>query len=174
MRNNLGVPKLPLHKQEAPYDLWEHVLHLIDAENLGRGPRVAVADAAHIQRAYDAVAPHGVIDQLVVATSHHAAKSYWFAWPCAARRLVRSGPDGADLELLAVLANEDVAARFDRVVIGSGDGIFAIGAAELQAAGCAVTVVTRSGALSRQLAFAVRDVRFLIKHSARPAVRIAA
>jgi hypothetical protein len=103
----------------------------------------------------------GVVDQIVLATSHHAAAPAWFSWPATARRLVRSGQNGADLALLHVLACESVAARFDRVVIGSGDGIFAYEAARLQAVGVAVTVVTLHGALSRQLGFAVRDVRYL-------------
>jgi NAD(P)-dependent dehydrogenase (short-subunit alcohol dehydrogenase family) len=53
------------------------------------------------------------------------------------------------LALLQVLATEKVDFRYDRVVIGSGDGIFAFPAARLQAAGCEVTVVTRPDALSR-------------------------
>jgi uncharacterized LabA/DUF88 family protein len=74
---------------------------------------------------------------------------------------VRSGENGADLELLAILAQESVETRFDRVVIGSGDGIFALAAARLQAAGVNVTVVVRRGALSRSLRLSVRDVRFI-------------
>lgn len=76
-----------------------------------------------------------------------------------ARRLVRSGENGADLALLQVLEQESVAERYDRVVLGSGDGIFAYAAAGLQAVGVDVTVVSRSDALSRRLGFAVRDVR---------------
>ena len=40
--------------------------------------------------------------QRIVACSHHAAPTVAFAFP-PARRLWRSGPDGADLALLSVL-----------------------------------------------------------------------
>ncbi len=75
--------------------------------------------------------------------------------------VVRSGPDGADLALVEIVEMEDVAVRFDRIVIASGDGIFAHPAAQLQASGVAVTVVSRPDALSRQLKLAARDIRYL-------------
>jgi NYN domain len=137
------------------------ILHLIDLENLLGSADFSREEAACVHRGYLQVAPFGAIDQIVLATSHHAAASAWFGWPATARRLVRSGQNGADLALLRVLASESVASRFDRVVIGSGDGIFAYEAARLQTAGVAVTVVTLQAALSRQLGFAVRDVRYL-------------
>jgi len=71
-----------------------------------------------------------------------------------------------------VLTCESVTTRFDRVVIGSGDGIFAYEAARLQAAGVRVTVVTGRGALSRQLGFAVRDVRYLEPIEVAPAIAL--
>ena len=74
---------------------------------------------------------------------------------------VRSGPDGADLELLNVLLHEEVAARFTRVVIGSGDGVFARAAASLATAGVRVTVVSRRDSLSSRLAFAAGEVIYL-------------
>jgi hypothetical protein len=137
------------------------ILHLVDVENLVGGADFTRVEAAAVRQGYEGTAPAGVGDQLIIATSHHAAVAAWFAWPAKARRLVRSGVDGADLALLAVLALERVETRFDHVVIGSGDGIFAFPAARLQAAGCQVTVVTRPEALSRQLRLAVRDIRLL-------------
>jgi hypothetical protein len=148
-------------ESEAVGDEAGRVLHLIDLENLVGSADFSREEAARVHRGYVQVAPSGAVDQMVLATSHHAAASAWFGWPATARRLVRSGQDGADLALLHVLASESVATRFDRVVIGSGDGIFAYEAARLQAAGVAVTVVTLHGALARQLGFAVRDVRYL-------------
>jgi NYN domain len=136
-------------------------LHLVDVENLAGGATFGEAEATAVRRAFEGVAPSGSVNQVVLATSHHAAVSAWFAWPASARRLVRSGADGADLALLQVLATEKVELRYDRVVIGSGDGIFAFPAARLQAAGCEVTVVTRPDALSRQLRLAVRDIRLI-------------
>lgn len=108
----------------------------------------------------------------VLATSHFAAGQAWMAWPSATRRLVRSGADGADLALLDVIDSESLHLRFDRVVIGSGDGIFALAAGRLQRLGCPVTVVSRRDRLSRQLRLAVRDVRFIDQPMAAAARRL--
>ena len=63
---------------------------------------------------------------------------------------------------------EVAAERFGRVVIGSGDGIFAQAAARLQAVGTEVTVVCGEGALARRLRMAARDVRFLPRELEEP------
>jgi hypothetical protein len=142
-------------------DLAGRVLHLVDVENLVGSAAFSTCEAAWARSAYERVAPMGSVNQMVIATSHHAAPSTWFAWPANARRLLRSGPDGADLALLELVERESIAFRFQHVVIGSGDGIFALPAAGLHAAGCGVTIVTRRAALSRQLGLAARDVRFI-------------
>jgi NYN domain len=144
----------------AQQTCWR-ALHLIDVENLLGGPNFDRRQAAWGRAAYLATAPDAIVNQLVISSSHRAAPAAWFAWPYSTRRLVRSGPDGADLALLDLLSVEQVHTRYDRVVIGSGDGIFALPAAKLQAAGCAVTVVTRGESLARELRLAVRDIRFL-------------
>jgi hypothetical protein len=144
-------------------------LHLVDIENLMGGPAFTVEDAADLVGEYAPVAELGPKDLTVVASSHYAAYAAWFGWPNA-RRLVKSGRDGADLALADVMLNEDICRRFERVVVGSGDGIFAHPSAWLQANGCSVTVVCRPGSLSRELAFAVRDVRFLRVHRLTPDV----
>lgn len=135
-------------------------LHLVDVENLLGGTDFTELDVGATAARYCQIAGVGADDLVVVASSHHTALPVWFGWG-EARRLVRSGPDGADLALLDVVRHEDVAVRFQRVVIGSGDGIFAFGAAALQRDGVGVTVVSRREFLSRQLRLAVRDVRFL-------------
>jgi hypothetical protein len=95
-----------------------------------------------------------------MAASHYGLLNAALGWPHARYR-VRSGPDGADLELLDVLLNEDVATRFSHVVIGSGDGMFGEVAAALRDGGVRVTVVSRRGSLSPGLARAARDVVYL-------------
>jgi hypothetical protein len=148
---------------EAPQTSTQpgRVLHLLDVENLMGTVQFSAEEAAHAYATYERLAPSGSVNQLVLATSHYAAPAAWFGFPARARRLVRSGPDGADLALLDILEREAVAKRYQHVVIASGDGIFAFPAAALQAAGCEVTVVTRCDALSRRLRLAVRDVRFI-------------
>jgi hypothetical protein len=62
-----------------------------------------------------------------------------------------TGPDGADLVLLAHAAPEFVARRAARLVVGSGDGIFAARAARVQALGVGVEIVSRPASLSGAL-----------------------
>ncbi len=146
----------------APDPAQGRALHLVDVENLLGGTDFTEADVAAVARNYRQIARVGADDLVVVASSHHTALPVWFGWG-EARRLVRSGSDGADLALLDVVKHEDVAVRFERVVIGSGDGIFAFGAAALQRDGVGVTVVSQRESLSRQLRLAVRDIRLLAR-----------
>ena len=75
----------------------------------------------------------------------------------------RGGREGRPITPFACnkLETENVAARFDRVVIASGDQIFAEHAARLHREGVKVTVVTRRESLSNRLKLATRDQRFL-------------
>lgn len=138
----------------------ERAVHLVDVENLLAGPTFSDIDVMGVMESYSIVSERRVGDHVVIATCHRAAPAAWFGWPDA-RRLVRSGPNGADLALLEVMAAERLAKRYGRIVIGSGDGIFADAAAALQSEGVHVSVITRRGQLSRRLAFAVKDVRYL-------------
>lgn len=143
-------------------------VHLVDIENLMGGAAFTTEAVARLAVEYRPVADLRPSDLMVLASSHYAASAAWFGWP-EARRLLRSGPDGADLALVDVILGEDLYRRFDRVVVASGDGIFANPCAWLQEMGCTVTVVCRPSALSRRLAFAVRDVRFLADPEGCPA-----
>jgi hypothetical protein len=135
-------------------------LHLVDIENLAGAALPSRDQVTEVQGLYVACLTVGADDQVVMATSHLAFVNAALGWP-SARYRVRSGPNGADLELLDVLQHEDVAARFTHVVIGSGDGLFSQAAANLAARDVWVTVVSRRDSLSRALAGATRDVRYL-------------
>lgn len=147
-------------------------LHLIDLENLAGRPIFSAVDARTIERIYQNLVGIGPCDLVVVSTSHAAAPASWNSF-VPARRLVRSGPDGADLALLNVISAERVPERFNSVVVASGDGIFAEPCARLQSSGCRVTVVSNRRSLSRRLSFAVRDVLYWDQEPA-PFLRIAA
>ena len=147
-------------QQDSRLRRLERAIHFLDIENLTGTSLPQAHEVEVIKRAYGRAVPVGANDLVIMATSHLAAPAAWWGWP-EARRLVRSGPNGADLALLHAIETEDVAARFSRVVIGSGDGIFAEACARLQAAGCQLIVVTRAKSLSRALRFAVRDVRLI-------------
>lgn len=129
----------------------DRALVLVDAENIASvalpsEPRCA-ADRAELRRVWGVRAG----DQVIVASSHRAARNVWWAWP-AARRVVKSGADGADLALLGAVDVDDVCARFTRVVIASGDGIFADLASALTDRGAEVVVIARQGSISNRLA----------------------
>jgi hypothetical protein len=135
-------------------------LHVVDIENLAGAAIPSPGQVTEVQGRYVACLGFGADDQVVMAASHLALLNAALGWPHARYR-VRSGPDGADLELLDVLLHEDVAGRFTHVVIGSGDGVFGQAAAGLVARGVEVTVVSRRDSLSTALARAALDVVYL-------------
>ncbi len=138
----------------------ERTLHVVDIENLAGAAIPSRGQVSEVQGRYMARLGFGVDDQVVMAANHLALLNAALGWPHARYR-VRSGPDGADLELLDVLLHENIPARFTHVVIGSGDGVFGQAAAHLTAGGVWVTVVSRRGSLSPGLARAARDVVYL-------------
>jgi hypothetical protein len=135
-------------------------LHLIDIENLVGNRLPSLGQIREVQGVYAERLGIGAIDQVVIASSHLTLLNAALGWPNA-RYKVRSGPDGADLELLDVMAYEGVAARFTHVAIGSGDGAFASAAASLAASSIWVTVVSRRRGLSARLELAAHDVVFI-------------
>jgi hypothetical protein len=138
----------------------ERALHVVDIENLV-GAAVPTLDlVSAVQGRYLASLAFGADDQVVLAASHLGLLNAGLGWPHARYR-VRSGKDGADLELIDVLEHENVAARFTHVVIGSGDGLFGHAAASLAARGVRITVVSRWGSLAYDLAKVAGDVIYL-------------
>jgi hypothetical protein len=150
-----------LHHCAAGRRRFPHrTLHVIDIENLAGAAIPSRCQVTEVQLCYLACLGFGAEDQIVMAASHLGLLNVALGWPHARYR-VRSGPDGADLELLDVLMHEDVAARFPRVVIGSGDGVFGQAAAGLADRGVWVTVVSRRESLSSGLARVATDVVYL-------------
>jgi hypothetical protein len=135
-------------------------LHLVDIENLAGTAVPSRWQVMDVQDQYARRMTLGVDDQVIMASSHLALVDAALGWPHARYR-VRSGPSGADLELLDVIEYENVAARFTHVVIGSGDGVFRRAAEGLCAGGVLVTVVSRQGSLSPYLARAASHVVYL-------------
>jgi hypothetical protein len=138
----------------------DRTLHLVDIENLAGASLPSLGQVTEVQGTYLALLHFGSDDQVVMASSHKGLLNVALGWPHARYR-VRSGPDGADIELLDVLLHEDVATRFTHVVIGSGDGVFGEAAANLSDRGVWVTVVSRRNSLSPWLARAATDVVYL-------------
>jgi hypothetical protein len=138
----------------------ERSLHVVDIENLADAKRPGLSQIRKVQNCYAELLAFGAYDQVVIASSHLTLLNAALGWPHARYR-VRSGPNGADLELLDVLLRENIAARFTHVAIGSGDGVFATAAVSLAATGVWVTVVSRRRSLSARLALAACEVIYL-------------
>ncbi|MGY1838118.1 MULTISPECIES: NYN domain-containing protein [unclassified Modestobacter] len=134
----------------------------MDIENLVGSGRPALSDVVAARSAYLDLVGVGPLGQFVIACNRGCPIDVGCGWgPGCARYRLGVGRDGADWELLDVLETEGVSDRFSRVVIASGDGIFAPTAGRLATAGCEVTVVSRRASLSAQLSLAAKNVVYL-------------
>jgi hypothetical protein len=127
-------------------------LHLVDLENLladpwARGPAVGRALDEYLERADfqrgDLVFVAGNPWLMVELGWSHAVDCHRFA---------ARGPQGADRKLLEASPMAWVARRFDRLSVGSGDGVFAERLGEACARGLAVQIVSRPDSFSCRLA----------------------
>ena len=135
-------------------------IHLVDIENVCSNPRPDRFEVEATRRSYEEVMAPGADDLVVLACNHGACVEVGLGWR-GARLVTRSGPDGADRALLAIIDHEELRQRFGHVVIGSGDGIFAHAAAQLAREGLDVTVASLERALSRRLRLAAGRVCYI-------------
>ena len=137
---------------------------MVDIENLMGGPYAGPPTMHMASRLYREVAHVGEKDQIIVAANPGLALDVWNEWK-GAQLLFGKGPNGADKALLATLTNpEEIASRFDRVVIGSGDGAFWPTVLKIQASGIAVGVIGRTNGVSRMLAHAADFLILNVKY----------
>ncbi|MFV0634765.1 NYN domain-containing protein [Demequina sp.] len=136
-------------------------LILIDVENLlGCEPRDA--DAALFEVAIEGVlarvAFRAGTDQVVIGACPQSAVKV-FGVRAPHRLVVREGASGADRALVAAAADHDhTAARFDEVVIASGDREFLETAVQLRARGVRTTVASRADALNGSVRIVADEV----------------
>ena len=138
-------------------------IHLIDIENLVGRPRAGVGALHQALECYRCTGPVAGGDRVVIGASPQVGRQVeplikWF-WP-SAELCTRGGPNGADIALIERVKNDSpsILTRFDRIVIGSGDGDFAPVARVYIARGLVVDVASRRKSLSRELEDAVREV----------------
>ena len=146
----------------TPTGLVDRTHIVIDLENLCGGSDSVCARSAGAYRAVSQVVPFDR-SQVVVAVGVNAwsqSPMLGFQWPNA-RFLVGRGVDGADKRLVEDLIDEPQAQRSARVVIVSGDGLFADPAARLRDHGVSVCVVAPAHSLSRRLREAASEVLYL-------------
>ena len=128
----------------------DRALVLLDIENLAGDPFVS-ADVARavVDRTLRSAGVRAG-DHVIIGCNPRLGIAAGAACP-GARLVVGRGPDGADQALLATSDADDVARRYDRVVIRSGDHAFAPLARALRRRGVPVTVISRRGAISHHL-----------------------
>ena len=133
-------------------------IELVDIENLVGASELTAENVSEIKTSMDLMEGANVMQ--IVACSHHNAEAVMFNWP-GARIILKSGKDGADLALINVVTDEQVAKRFDRIVIASGDGIFSTIAKDLSDEGVDVSIICGRGALAKNLKRQCPNVRYL-------------
>ena len=136
-------------------------LHLLDIENLMGGPHQGADALEEAIRSYFEAVGHGPEDHVVVACNPALVVTVGRQRQ-GGRILIGHGPDGADRALLSQLRCLDwIASRYDRVIVGSGDGIFTEIVRELVGIGVPVGVISRPQALAHVLARAATFVMVL-------------
>ena len=125
-------------------------LHLVDADNLTGGPTEAACVAHQAAHLYRTAAQSRLGDQTIVGSDWRSAAATAFAW-LGARLHLTTGRDAVDHALIDEMTVDYIAPRFGRVVVGSGDGIFADAVRELRAAGLTVEVVAPRHGVSYRL-----------------------
>lgn len=123
-------------------------LHLVDIENLVGGSSATCGEVAMVSSDYRRTAPVLVGDHVIVAAGKSMAVDAGLVWN-GARLVFGRGVNGADRALLAAVADPFwVARHFDRVVLGSGDGIFKPVLASLRRLGVATGIVAPDNSIS--------------------------
>src|SRR5262245_6904073 len=147
------VPVLPRARSSAmttsPHTT--RTLHLVDLENLVGDPRSTGPIVRHTFDRYLELAGWHDGDQVLVASNPWLIREVVFTMPVPCNVHAVRGPDAADVMLLSHAPPELVAKRYDRLVVGSGDGIFAARATAARDLGVDVLVVARDDGCSWRL-----------------------
>lgn len=131
-------------------------LILIDIENYNGGPVTSRAQSRWCHRTLLNWIKPRAEDLIVLAADETTVTNLHGDWG-ANRVLAGHGENGADLRLLDVLS-ENVADRFEEIVLVSGDHIFAERVSELASNGVPTTVYSHARSLSLRLALAAGAV----------------
>jgi NYN domain len=142
----------------SPPRITGRALHLIDLENLLAAPDACCAEVTRVLDAYLEAAAAGPDDLVVVAVNHRLYRKACLPLNRGWDVKLASGPDAADHVLIDAAPVEWVSLRFDRLVVGSGDGIFADLVESVRRRALSVWVVAQDRCLSRRLASAASRV----------------
>ena len=135
----------------APQVTHLRTLHLVDLENLVGDPMATGPDALDALHRYLHIAGWTDGDHVVLAANPGLLRRMMFdlSIPCSVHAV--TGKDAADLMLIEHAPPDWVAARFARLVVGSGDAEFTATALAVRDLGVPVVVVSRGGSLSGSL-----------------------
>jgi hypothetical protein len=133
-------------------------LHLVDLENLVGDPDAACEVIDAVLDDYVRSASLGADDLVTVAVNHRMYRRACFSLDRGWKVGLASGPDACDHVLLAEAPFDWVAARFDRLVVGSGDHIFCDLVHAVRRRAMPVWVVSQERCLSRRLGAAASRV----------------
>jgi len=139
-------------------ELGGRTLHLVDLENLlgdRRKDKIALEGLRH----YLVVAGWAEGDHVILASHPEIVRQVGFDRPVPCNLHASRGDDAADVMLLAHAPVELITRRYDRLVIGSGDGIFLSRARAARGLGVGVLIVARADGVAdryRRWAFPVR------------------
>jgi hypothetical protein len=141
------------------FNISARELHLIDIENETGKPNPTAAEIAQFRAFYcDRNNVPRDAHIVVAASSGATLLEASVGWP-GARTTFLPGLDGADLALIEVALGENVDQRYGKVVIASGDHIFAEAATTLIRLGVQVTFFARAVFLSRFLRDTTATIR---------------
>lgn len=124
-------------------------LHLVDLENLLGDERCSELGSFALVR-YLELARWASGDQVIVVAHPELIRQVGFDPPVPCNFHATRGHDAADAMLLALAPVELIARRFDRLVIGSGDGIFVSRARAVRERDVPVLVVARVGGVAER------------------------
>ena len=138
----------------------ERAFCLVDIENLAQGSRNVGCLSSYLRTVVGTMLTTFQSHLTVVATGPSALEQtpeiYWDWSDC--RFLKGHGLDGADKELIRVLADEPAASASSNILLWSGDGIFSDSLSRLRSHGCRISVFGPLGSISRRLHSAAHDV----------------
>ena len=126
-------------------------LHLVDIENLVGDPRADGAAVLATLDRYLSAARWIPGDHVILAANPRLMEKVIFDLPVPANVHCAPGRDGADGKLLDAVHPHTICTRYNRLVIGSGDGIFGDRAHAVRDRGVEVDVVAPRGGCSYRL-----------------------
>lgn len=124
--------------------------YFLDIDNLTGSGQASQEEVRAVLHAFERECRPGVQDQVYCAATALAAYHVGYLRP-GYRVVIGRGKDGADLRLLELADPEHLARRFQRVVVGSGDGIFTALVCNLRARGVKVGVLKGRGRIATHL-----------------------